>query len=266
VVALSGGFTPGAPVGFDLRQTIALATVAYLPTDVLIVVGIVFLTTPNPADGQVGQDSVTRVWLRRSLWLFGASVVFGGILAFTPEAIMPAEMHSSLVAAQAPAGMAVYFLLAVLIFRCFGQFMLRIPRPGLVKLARVVFWGFLACGVLTTVGQVLSTEQTVQVLTMFQVPSTAAVSVEPNGPAAPTAAVSAEPTSASAPAGAPPGANLPPATLPPFAAQAISGCGGCMIGGFGIAGFVLLVMVCSALYGVAREAEQIAAAPPGVGG
>jgi hypothetical protein len=172
VLALSGGATPGAPapVDFDMRQTIALAALAYLPTDVLIVVGIVFLTTPNPAGRQLNQDSVTRVWLRRSLWLFGASVVFGDILALTPEAIMPAEMHSSLVAAQAPVGMAVYFLLAVLILRYFRQLMLRIPRPGLVKLARVVFWGFLACGVLMTVGQVLGTAHSVQVLSMFQAP------------------------------------------------------------------------------------------------
>jgi len=261
VVALSGGFTPGAPVGFDMRQMIALATLAYLPTDVLVVVGILFLTTSNPAGGQVGRDSVTRVWLRRSLWLFVASVVFGGILALTPEAIMPAQMHSSLVAAQAPAGMAIYVLLAVLTFRYFGQLMLRIPRPGLVKLAQVVFWGFLACGVLMTVAQVLGTAHNVQVLSMFQAPSTPAVSVEAGEPAPSTAAVRARPGVATAPV-APPGVNLPPGAVPSLATQAVTGCGSCVFLGFGIAGFVLLVMVCSALYGVAREAEQIAAVAP----
>jgi len=265
VVALSGGFTSGVPVGFDLRQTIALATLAYLPTDVLIVVGIVFLTTPAPGGGQVGRDSVTRVWLRCSLWLFGASVVFGGILAVAPEAIMPAEMHSSLVAAQAPVGMAIYVLLAVLTFRYFGQLMLRIPRPGLVKLAQVVFWGFLACGVLMTVGQVLGTAHNVQLLSMFQVPTTTAVSVEAGEPAPSTAAVRARPGAATAPV-APPGVNLPPGAVPSLATQAVTGCGSCVFLGFGIAGFVLLVMVCRALYGAAREAEQIAAVPPGGGG
>ncbi len=188
--AFSGGFTQGVPVGFDVRRMMALTVLAYIPPDILTIVGIVFLTTADPG-GQAGRDSVTRVWLRRSLWLFGASVVFGGILAFTPEAIMPAEMHSSLVAAQAPVGMAIYVLLAVLTFRYFGQLMLRIPRPGLVKLAQVVFWGFLACGVLMTVTQVLGTARNVQVLSMFQAPSTPAVSVETGEPAPSTAAVAA---------------------------------------------------------------------------
>ncbi len=262
--AFSGGFSQGVPVGFDIRRMVVLAVLAYIPPNVLTVVGIVFLTAADPG-GQVGRDSVTRVWLRRSLWLFGASVVFGGILGLMPEATMPTEMHSSLVAAQAPVGMAVYFVLAVLTFRYFGQLMLRIPRTGLVKLARVVFWGFLACGVLMTVAQVLGTARNVQVLSMFQAPSTPAVSVEAGEPAPSTAAVRARPGAATAPV-APPGVNLPPGAVPSLATQALTGCGSCVFFGFGIAGFVLLVMVCSALYGVAREAEQIAAVPPAESG
>jgi hypothetical protein len=264
VTAFSGGFSQGVPVGFDIRRMTALAVLAYVPPDVLTVIGILFLTTADPG-GQPARDSATRVWLRRSLWPFVASVVLGGILAFAPEAIMPTEMHSSLVAAQAPVGMAIYVLLAVLVFRYFGQLMLRIPRPGLAKLAQAVFWGFLACGVLMTVGQVLGTARNVQVLSMFQVPSTPAAPVEPGGPPPSTAAVRPAPRAATAPV-APQGIDLPRTTIPALAAQAVTGCGGCVLLGFGIAAIVLLVMVCSALYGVAREAEQAATlAPAGSG-
>lgn len=267
-LALSGGFTPGAPPSFDIRRIVVLTTVAYLPANILTVLGILFLTTPDPAQESRHQASGVRPWLRHSLWLYGASVLFGGILAFMPENLIPVGLFSALGAAQLPVAMAIFVLMSLLTFRYFGQLMSRIPRPRLVTLARVVFWGILLCGVLVTIGQVLSTGQNVQAFTTAQTPAPAPSGTDTAAQPAtaapfwpPTTGPTAQPPTATSPY-TPPGVNLPPGAVPSLATQAVTGCGSCVFLGFGVAGFVLLVMVCSALYGVAREAEQIAAVAP----
>ena len=116
-----------------------------------------------------------------------------------------------------------------------------------------------------TVGQVLNTGQNVQALTMTQTfgPTASADGVDtpPAGAGSSVAPAAAQPPTATSPY-APPGVNQPPAIPGLFVAQALAGCGSCVFFGFGVAGFVLNIMVCRALYGTAREAERIALPPP----
>jgi hypothetical protein len=267
-VFASGGFAQGAPPRFDLHRIMAVTGLAYLPLNVLAIVSIVLLTTPEPGDAQPRHDGSTRAWLRRSLWLYGGSVILGAFIALTPTRFIPPDLLSSLIAAQAPAGIAIYFVMSLLTFRYFCQLMGRVPRPGLVTFGRVVFWGVLICGVLVTIGQVLSTGQRVQTLTQMQTPVPGPITADGDGTgSAPPAILRSADSSDANPLAAtnpfvPPGANLPRPAPGALAAQAIGGCGSCVFLGFGIAGFVLTIMVCSALYGAARQAEQIAGLPP----
>lgn len=264
-VLFSSGFTPGAPPSFDLGPTLPVVTLAILPANILTVLGILFLTTPDPAQDKRRQVGGVRPWLRQSLWLYSASVVFSAILTVTPTDFLSPNLCRALVAAQIPVAVAIFVLISALTFRYFGQLMSRVPRPRLVTFARVVFWGILTCGALMTIGQVLSTGQNVRAFTAVQTPaptsSADGMEAQPAGPVPFSMPTTAQPPTATSPY-APLGANLPPATIPALAAQAVTGCGSCLFFGFGIAGFVLNIMVCSALYGVAREAEQIAAVAP----
>lgn len=229
--AMSTGYTRGAMPAMDLMQMTQTSIVFYAPITVLVVLALSWITTREP-NNVPGMDSPARAWLRRSLWLYVASWLFGLVLFFTPARWMSFSTQGVLMALNAPIGMAIFTLMSVLAMRYFAQLMARVPRPGLVQFANVCFWGLLICGSLMTLGSLLSIGMNAQTMAALRA-----------GTPLPTTTI------------APPGTGLPPNLATFGVGMVATGCGGCVGFGFDVAAFVLLIMVCSALFGVVRTAR-----------
>jgi hypothetical protein len=222
---------------FDTRAVSLVSVIAFAPVAVLTLVALVFFTTPNPADTLPGTDSAARRWLRGSLWLYAASTLFAWFVGLMPESVLSVGTRAAFTALSMPAGLAISTLMGVLGLRYTGQLMLRIPRPGLVRFARVCFWGVLICGLLVATAYAFLSGTMAQNIAAASTPSTA-------------------PSSASMPFGAA-GPPAPAAGL----GMMLAACPGCVGIGFFVASFVLLIMASAALSGAARDARQNAASP-----
>lgn len=236
--AFSKGYTPGTPPHVDTARINFLAVFIFAPLTVLLVAALVLITAREPSATLPPTDSAARVWLCRSLWLYVASCLFGWTISLAPTTGLLLITPSELVALNAPIGMAVFTLMVVLAMRYFSQLMARMPRPGLVKFANICFWGVLIGGGLMTLGIILNVGSTAQALAAVQAPTTA-------------------PTTSAAPAGA----GLPPGFAGAGLTIAVLGCGGCATIGFNVAAYILLILVCSALFRVVRATRESIAPP-----
>jgi hypothetical protein len=242
----------GHPAGTKSRRVLRICSVL-LPVPILLNLALALFipSLPSFAPGSP-PPSLTTVFGPRPAAFFAASIATG-ILSI-----------------------AIYGVTVLALVRHVGALMARIPRLGLVRLARVVFWGLLAAGLVLSGGYAITVTtvlpaMSATIATATTMPSggtayytsNTAVSVRswPSGlqalgyATAPTSAPTTGPTSGPAvPAFATPGF---------FGGVMAGGCaavlGGCGTLGFGIAAIVLLIMACVALFESARAAEQNAA-------
>ncbi len=273
-------------LAFAIRFLVGIVALA------LAIWGLTKLTQPDPAEAARQEGWTARRLLR--LWRFALPLptviklataigiqwwwapmmresVPGGNLAVPPALTM--VMALSVVSTLS--GAVVYVVLLLALLRHLGAIMRRVPRPGLVRLARVVYWGTLCSISLLAVAYGILF---IQVLGMVNVFAASAAAANPSRGVTTTT----QPTSialaytgttyapATMPATAPAGFGAAPFVRPTIgfmATMVVSGigasAGGCGTVGFGIAALVLCVLAYLSLAAAARQAAQNAARTAG---
>jgi hypothetical protein len=264
--ALSSGPPPSGGLPFDQQQTVVLGNLLGIPVMVLQIVGLLLFTARDPEQPPDQGPAPVRVWIRRSLWLYAAAPLLGWAMVL-PESLVGAESRTWLAVISQPVETATLAVVAVLLCRYLGQLMARVPRPGLVQYARVIFWGFLISVGVLVFGQILNLS-----LIGRTMGATQGFLAMPGTPTTATTTTAVASQSATAPAvigveiplragGAPttaPTAFLRSGGLPLLLGPIVAGTGGCAYVGFAVAGFVLLLLARAALDRMLREAEQTA--------
>ena len=328
--------TLGSPSTTLIRTSAAVQFISNAVLISLAIVGLVLITRRDPGHAGGPEGLSARRVVRLSCFLlplpllmnFALALNMPSLPAFTPGAPPPTPAavftptFMSFIALSLVVGVAaaiVYTITPLALLRHLGSLLERIPRPGLVRFARIEFWGLSASAVVLAVGYVLIAATVLPALgsltaaattmpsattqpgtvTVVEYPESggSAVQVVNFGATSGPATGTASSAPASAPAGPPTLSSLgyvaPAAssvvtsmsvTLPsmapigPFSPRfgagfftgmlvggGSAGLGGCGTLGFGIAGVVLLIMTCTALFAAGREARQnaeLAAAPP----
>ncbi len=264
--ALSSGPPPSGGLPFDMQHTVALGTLLGIPVAVLQIVGLLLLTARNPEQPPDQGPAPVRVWIRRSLWLYAAAPLLSWAMVL-PESLIGAESRTWLAVISQPVETAALAVVAVLLCRHLGQLMARVPRPGLVQYARVVFWGFLISVGVLVFGQVLNLSLTGRMmgatqgfLAMPGTPTTATTTTAVTSQSATAPAVSETALPAGRALTTAPTALLRSGGVPFWLGQIVAGTGGCAYVGFAVAGFVLLLLARAALDRLLREAKQNARA------
>jgi hypothetical protein len=281
----------------------------------LAVIGLVWLTRRDPASAQGAGGLTARRLIRVSCFLLPSPVVINFVLVlcmpalptYTPGAppSTPAAFGPGFATfigfglVSGIVGFLIYAITPVALTRYLAGLLRRLPRPGLVRFARIESWGLLVstagllcCYVLIALLMVPALGPLMAVATSLptSAPSGMATATYYTWPGG-TVSITQSTAPATTPSGLTPAdiaqltamgylSSAPatsttsaPATLPArpflrpprgfFAGFALSACvgglSGCGTVGFGIAAIVLLAMSCAALFHAAREAEQNAA-------
>jgi len=291
--AATGG-TP--PPGAMSTITLVQAVLGMVPV-VVGLIGLAFFTQRDPARIEVGISA--RAVARLGLYVTPIAVVLGLVNAFVWSARMPPAMMGRVPLTFSTFEWVLFTVVGILALYSYlitplallwhvSGLLRRVPRPGLVRLARVVFWGL-------TVSASIATLFYAYFFIGFAIPMLRVLSTLPTTTAPPTAAPFASPyfTATTSPAAAPAtapavvvttrevvlpalrqpaipgtaGAGVMPATapttmpampvpsLPMMLASVVGGLGGCVAFIFAIVGIVLLFFTRSAFAQAAREAE-----------
>jgi hypothetical protein len=268
----------------------AVHGLAHVVGGVLLIVGLVWLTRREPRQQQQPEGYTARRIIRLCCWLLPIPTLGGLILSLSAPTIPPLTPGAPpppgligpwfadfalLATIVGLAQMGIYATAALAVLRLLAALMRRIPRPGLVRGARVAFWGLLCGTGLLLIG--------VSAMTLTVVPGTSAMlaaaaaagtTTAPTTlptPSNPDASASAEDESqaesqpattalATAPATMP---AFPPMTGPSFLVRMVlggcgSGLGGCGTLIFGVIAVSVLIRACGALFTAARAADAIA--------
>ena len=256
----------GFPVG--LIVLIVLGAVLALAIIVTLIIGLLRMTTPDPASRARPEGRTARRAVRICLCATAATVIGVVIAAMLTNALGSWRMGAVISGIVGIASLVAWVVLPLALVRHMGALMQRIPRPGLVKFARIEFWGVLATGGLGVIGFVtiiLGSARMVAAMPLTT-PTSAPTSAPTSGPIVFQQSVTVQ--SAGGPAIFT--TTMPATTMPAFAGPPMTGSllaamialrfGNCVGLGFGIAGFVLLILVQRALSTAAREAASNAAA------
>lgn len=246
------------------------------------IAGLILLTRRDPRVGDQPEGLTARRVLRFSCVLLPLPITVNLVAALcmpplpalgpgapppTPAALLGSGLSAfiTLGLVSGVVAMIVYAVTPLALMRHLAHLLARIPRPGLVRFARIELWGLLVSVAVLTVGYVLIAAAILPVLGTL----TAAAAGAPPASAPAPATAPAGPDSSLAPGSATPAtqpSTLPtsvpfPRPRPGFLAGFFFAAGGAALGGcgsfaFGIAGVVLLVLASVALFQAAREAEQ----------
>jgi hypothetical protein len=264
---------------------------------VVLIVGLVWLTRPEPRRPQHSEGCTARRILRLCCWLLPIPAVGNLVLVFslptfpslTPGAPPPPGLvgpwvasFALLAAAVGIAALGIYTTATLAVLRHLATLLRRIPRPGLVRGARVAFWGLLCCTGLLLIGYgvVLLTvlpklPGVLAAASAAGTTSAPAMAIMPSGgparfswqyTATLPAAESENPAETQAvtntPASAP--ATMPALPLPgpSFMVGMIFGACGGGVGGcgtliFAIIAIIVLIRACGALFVAARAADAV---------
>ncbi len=298
VTDASSGYPPGMAFGLEWALVQLVCGVLCLA---LAIYGLVALTRRDPALAGRPERFTARRLLRVCCYLLPLPTIFK--LAFTLA--MPSMLPVTGPAPFATPGVtaylgtlmvlgaisslltwSIYLLVALALLRHLASLMRRVPRRGLVRFARIEFWGLLISVGLLVLGY--------GVFLIHMLPMMTAVMSAASGPGAagtwPAAATqpygatyTAYMTSTSPATSTTTSATTAPVTFagPPFPRSPIGfmtgmvlggvgvGLGFCGSAGFGIAAVILLIPACVALFKAAREAQEnaglIPAPPPAAG-
>ncbi|MCK4341681.1 MAG: hypothetical protein KAY37_08170 [Phycisphaerae bacterium] len=281
-----------------LIRTLALVEflVDLIPTGIAIV-GLFYLTRPDPEPDAGDPGRTARRLIRVSCFLLPIPLAANLLLSLTmppmptftpggpPPSFSPAFADFAVRALVVSLIMlAAYVLTPLALMHYLATLMRRIPRPGLVRFARVAFWGLLFSFVLFLAAYaVFFAAAAPTIKSVFTSLSTLSTAPGPGtASTAPATATTAPAITTTAPASFTVTATGPgqfslttsapstrPASMPfapPFtkptsgtlAGMIIGGLGlalgGCASMGFTLAGVILLIITCIALFGAAREA------------
>ncbi len=231
------------------RET-ALVALFFVPIGIMLMIGVAKLTAAQPMGDEIApRRDGTRVWARRALLtyllMYVAGIALGGLAVAFEDSVGIKSANALLGIASYASSMA----LLILVVRLLDTLMRRVPRAGIAKYARVVFWGCLI-----TVGPAV-VAQAITLASAMSMP-TGATTMPAPAATMPVAAMSVSGQGvttfpASAPALAPAGT-----TLPSLGFQMLAGCGSCMFLIFALNAFILLFLARGALKQVIMEVER----------
>ncbi len=260
----------------------------------MLIVGIIFLTARDPAEIGKPERFGSRRLVRYCLWPIPVAMIGGAIMSgFQNTAILSSlnPLVITLLIVVGVASVASYLIMPAAMLRHFMGLMKRIPRPGLVRFAKIEFWAYLVVGGLglsvyaIALGMLFSAAPAAFAAATTTTAPTAGLSQSgyvggaTSAPAATTGPVAGAfgsgVTTITLSSGqqvivSTPGLTTMPASMP-FAPTAqvmtwgiiaaVAGAGGgCGSFAVGIAGLVFLIMSWRALAKAAGEASQTAAA------
>lgn len=281
--------SPASAPSMDVFWIIGLSVALVGFAAMLIgVFGLFRLSTPDPRDALATSGLTARRWIR-----IGLTVVPFLLLVYAMSALMsagsPGGFISNLVSeiALVIGAIGTLALIAIVppaVARHLAELMRRVPRPGLMKFARIVFWAYLGVaglGILPYALLIFGLSSSVSLLptaTATTMPAGGGVTVLPyvsaTGPVV-TAQGVITPATATAPASGPAATSMATTTMPfagaaPFrglmmAVMIFAGLAGCGSFAVCIAGFVLLILVRRQLKRTARLADTNARLPSGGG-
>jgi hypothetical protein len=265
-------------------------------TTSLAIAGVLLLTRRDPALGGRADGLTARRLSRIGCWLLPVPILGNLMVGLKmpplppmtlggppppPSALFPAGMATfmSLSMLVGIVAIAIYAVTPLAVLRHLGGLLQRLPRPGLVRLARIEFWGLLVSTGLLVLGSLVLFSATMPMLsavftavsTPTSMPSALTVTTaQSSGPGrsltVTNIGMAANATAPATTATTMPGRPVSARPGPGFFAGLILGGGTMALGGLGslgclIAGVILLIMACAAFFAAAREAEQNAVAP-----
>lgn len=281
---------PG-PLPTAARHISLVRFLVYLPALALAMAGVLLFTRRDPGFGDRPEGLTARRVARLGAFLLPLPIVallLTGLLAavLMPTMFAPGAFAWYMIigAVSTLIGLTVYVVTLLALLRHLSALLSRIPRPGLARFARVEFWGLGLSATVACAGYVFLLVVMIPAMSTWMaalpptttLPTTGPVAFVPtSGPGSPyqmtvTSAGGTMIVTTTGPAGATVATTLP--TLPPpppgvFIGGMVGGCAGAAGAfgtlGFGIAGIVLLILACKALYGVARLAARDADVPAG---
>ena len=230
---------------------------------ITVIVGVFGATARDPVQRDHAEGRLTRTLVRICAWVAPGLAVSGYVLSF----VLSTGMRPTLWWVSAVAGLAAFvvgmIILPLGLFQYLSGLMRRIPRAGLARFARILFWVYLATSVLVVGGYALASVGTQSTATVVLTTGPSAAPVATTIPAAGTQTSSAAATSAGGAGVASAPASMPVATGAPGWIGVLSmavGAGGCVWTLTVIATFVFLILAQRALSAAAREAASNAAA------
>lgn len=283
IAVLASASAPSMGLFQTLSWSVPLVAFAAVLTGAI---GLFRLSTPDPRDALATSGLTARRWIR-----IGLTVVPLLLLTYAAEALINALrpggsiLYVANLIVQILGSVCIIALLAIVppaVVRHLAELMRRVPRPGLMKFARIVFWAFLGFAGLSILpsallifgrsSSVTATATATAISTTM--PAGGGLTVLPyvsaTGPVVTAQGVST-PATATAPASGPAATSMPTTTS--FVASSTSVRGSWMMlvmfggvawcGSFAvcIAGFVLLILVRRQLKRTAGLAEANARLP-----
>jgi hypothetical protein len=250
-VMSTGGFTP-RPQPMVPPTPIAVAGgIFFALLAILFLIAVFMLTTRNPEDPPEFTRDRSRVWLRYLLILAIALTPIGWF--FTAAAQTQSELAMAGLALQSTFSQVIGIAVLALLVGYLSLLMQRVPRPGLARAARIIFWGVAISGIVMALAQapyvIAAQRYNAQLAAIAATTATQQATQPATAPAT-------APTTAPAPLGAP---RVPPLNM--LTLGFVNGCGSCVLLGFLLAEFILLFRVRGALREVLR-----AVAAHGTGG
>lgn len=249
----------------------------------LAMYGLYLLTQPDPALAGRELGLTARLFLRRALLLLVLPPIANLTVASTMP--LPAILSQAQSGALGPAtaaalartigvgvlaslvALVVYTVVPVALLAHLQRLMARIPRPGLARFARVEFWGLLCSLSLLIVGLLLvyAVVMPLAAASLATAATATAPTTPSTAPTSPATAAAALPTTTAPAGGLGPRIGLGRGMTLLIGGLLAAGAALATVG-FAIAGVVLLIMACRALFATAdeaaRRAAQYAATPP----
>jgi hypothetical protein len=218
---------------------------------ITVIVGVTWATARDPVPRDGAERRLARSLLRICAWVAPGLAASGYVLGFVLSTGMRPTLWWVSAVAAAAAFVVGLIILPLGLFRYLSGLMRRIPRAGLAKFARILFWVYLASSALFIGGYAA--------MLVLAAPSTGTVVVT-TGPGTPPV-VTTIPTAGTLATSAPASMPVAPPAMGWFGVLiAAVGVGWCLWPLTAIAGFVLLILVQRALSAAAREAAVNAAA------
>ncbi len=240
--------------GMDMGRSMRVATLVFLPINILQILAILYFTTPSPDDPPYARGATTRQWLRLWVVFIVVTTCFNLFVVATLD-VLPANLLITLLVLIQPASTAVAIALIALFFHYLAHLMARARNDGLRKFGRIVFWGTLLAGIPVALGQVSTAVTNSQ---QMQVADDGAIRMVPQT-YGPTGGASPTPTTTTVPV--PPSATGPRLSFGLIGVQVLGGCGSCIWMGFCVAGLILLFLARSELNRCIQAARARSALP-----
>ncbi len=282
-------FAPFNPTTIPDQMPAYMSQVTWiaLPVNLLLgalaTLGLLALSSPNPAEVNVHPETLPgRQFVRVCAWAVLATYVIGVVQSLcwwlfigTPDINASLQLLSRpwfwLVLLWGYIAAAIQFLVTpCAVMSYIGTLMHRIPRPGLRRLARIAFWGYLITIGIAGAGNLMTQANSpyLRAGATSTIAAPAGASSSSTQPAAVEDVSDADqpPTTTSATADANSPATQPtaPTAVGIYGGPINSGmmigsgltiCGGCPGAGFAIAGLVLLIMAYGAISAAAKAGD-----------